>query len=253
MRQRAFLTTLIAILLLAAVIAAGFHAVFTVAYVQASFYTHTPEGDRAAQQLKEELNAYLGSSTTFLDLDEVRATAESNPRFRVLSLEKHFPSAIALEIEERYAAFAVPSGEGFALVDNDGVRIDEVSSAESYIELKGDFSVSFVDGRAAGGYVNELLVMYSSFLQALGEPRANLLSISLVDSGASSRFDQFCIQTVEGVEIVIWNPSERPAEAGDAAVQKYLELTETERVRGSIVVQAVSATGEMNAEYFSEK
>ena len=73
MKKRTFLTTLIAILLLAAVIAAGLHAVFTVAYIQASFSTCTPEGERAAQQLKEELNTYLGSSTTFLDLEQVRA------------------------------------------------------------------------------------------------------------------------------------------------------------------------------------
>ena len=51
---------------------------------------------------------------------------------------------------------------------------------------------------------------------------------------------------------MIWNPSDRPSDTGLAAVQKYLELTEVQRVRGSIVVQIVSATGEVNAEYFPE-
>ena len=105
MKQRTFFTTLIAIVLLAAVIAAGLHAVFTVAYVRASFRTNSPEGEAAAQQLKERLNTYLGSSSTFLDLGEVRATAESDPRFKVVSLEKRLPSAIEVVIEERRAAF----------------------------------------------------------------------------------------------------------------------------------------------------
>lgn len=252
MKNRTFVTTLIAILLLAAVIAAGLHAVFTVAYVQASFSTLTQEGEVAAQQLKEALNAYLGRSTTFLDLEEVRATAESDPRFSVVSLEKRFPSSVALEIEERQAAFAVRTGTGYALVDNEGVRIGETSSAQDYIELTGDFSVSFSDGRAEGEYMPELLAVYASFLEALGEPRANLLSVSLGSSGASARFDSLRFQTREGVEIVIWNPSDRPSDTGLAAVQKYLDLTEVQRVRGSIVVQIVSASGEVNAEYFPE-
>lgn len=250
MKKRTFLTTLIAILLLAAVIAAGLHAVFTVAYIQASFSTCTPEGERAAQQLKEELNTYLGSSTTFLDLEQVRATAESDPRFRVLSVEKQFPSAVSITIEERHAAFAVQTESGYAIVDDEGVRIDEVASAEDYVLLTGDFSVAFENGILSGDYVAELLEIYASFVEALGEPRANLISVSLEGSGASARFDRLSIGTREGVEIVVWNPSEQPAQLGAAAVQKYLSLAEAERVRGSIVVQRVSATGEVNAEYF---
>ena len=80
MKKRAILTTVVAFLLLVAVIAAGLNAVFTVTYVNARFLTYTEEGETAARELKEDLNEYLGKSTTFLDLEEVRR--ERVPRFR---------------------------------------------------------------------------------------------------------------------------------------------------------------------------
>ena len=45
MKKRAILTTVVAFLLLVAVIAAGLNAVFTVTYVNARFLTYTEEGD----------------------------------------------------------------------------------------------------------------------------------------------------------------------------------------------------------------
>ena len=59
MKKRSILTTVVAFLLLAAVVAAGLNAVFTVTYVNADFVTYTQEGEQEAQQLKEQLNGYL--------------------------------------------------------------------------------------------------------------------------------------------------------------------------------------------------
>ncbi len=252
MKQRTFFTTLIAIVLLAAVIAAGLHAVFTVAYVRASFRTNSPEGEAAAQQLKERLNTYLGSSSTFLDLGEVRATAESDPRFKVVSLEKRLPSAIEVVIEERRAAFASPSEEGFDLIDGEGVRIGAAASAEDYVLLAGDFSVTYQGIAAQGAYLPELLGVYAAFSEVLGEPRANFVSVSLEASGvaSSTRFDRFRFASREGVEIVIWDPASAPAELGKVAAEAYLSLGDAQRVRGNILVQR-TASGGVSAEYVS--
>ena len=236
MKKRTILTTVIAFLLLAAVIAAGMNAVFTVTYVNARFVTYTEEGERAAQELKEELNGYLGRSTTFLDLEEVRATAQAYPRFMVVSVEKQYPASVVVEVRERRAAFALPGADGYDIFDGEGVRIGSSASADGYILLAGAFSAA--DGALAGTYSEQLLAMYAAFAELLGEPRANVLSVSLQDNSSTGTlaFDRFRIATREGVEIVILEPSVRIEDKARAAVQCYLALDEGDRVRGTINV-----------------
>ena len=52
MKQKTILTTIIAFVLLVAVIAAGVNAIFTVTYVRATFRTYTERGAAAAESLK---------------------------------------------------------------------------------------------------------------------------------------------------------------------------------------------------------
>ena len=59
MKKRTILTTVVAFVLLVAVIAAGVNAIFTVTYVRATFRTYTERGAAAAESLKEELNGYI--------------------------------------------------------------------------------------------------------------------------------------------------------------------------------------------------
>ena len=254
MKKRAILTTIVAFLLLVAVIAAGLNAVFTVTYVDARFLTYTEDGETAARELKEDLNEYLGKSTTFLDLEEVRATAETYPRFRVVSVGKEYPSSVIVEIIERRAAFALASSDGWDILDTDGVRIGNSDSADTYMELKGDFTFSYENGVVAGSYVAQVLELYDVLSELLGEPRANIISVTFEDSGntATDSMDRFRIATREGVEIVIRDPAVRIGDKVRAAVELYLSLSENERVCGTINSVIVESTGNVSAQYFRD-
>lgn len=252
MKKRTILTTILAFFLLAAVVAAGMNAVFTVTYVNASFLTYTAEGEAAAQQLKEELDQYLGRSTTFLDLEEVRATAQSNPRFDVISVEKQYPAAVTLEIVERRSAFALANDAGgYDVIDVDGNRIGESASCSGLIELAGDFSFTIENGKLSGSYAQELLEAYSVMAELLGEPRANILTLSLEDNSATgtTMLDRFRIATREGVEITLREPSVRMEEKMRAGLERYLSLSQEERVRGQIIVVIRTDTDRATAEY----
>lgn len=252
MKKRTILTTILAFILLAAVVAAGMNAVFTVTYVNARFLTYTAEGEAAAQQLKEELDQYLGRSTTFLDLEEVRATAQSNPRFDVISVEKQYPASVTLEIVERRSAFALADeGGGYAVIDVDGNCIGESASCSGLIELAGDFSFTIENGKLSGSYAQELLEAYSVMAELLGEPRANILSLSLEDNSATgtTMLDRFRIATREGVEITLREPSVRVGEKVRAGLERYLSLSQEDRVRGQIIVVIRTDTDRATAEY----
>ena len=245
MKKRTVLTTVVAVLLLVAVVAAGINAVFTVTSVNADFVTYTEEGERAAQALKESLNGYLGKSTTFLDLGEVRATAASDPRFQVVSVRKEYPASVVVELRERRAAFACRGEDGWDVYDVEGIRIGTDEEAGTYVRIEGDFALTSEAGVLTGKYAGELLGMYAVFCELLGEPRANFVSVELEDNSATGtdEFDRFRIATGEGVEIVLRGPSERIEDKARAAAQKYLSLEAHERVRGriSVVIEAESS------------
>ena len=254
MKKRSILTTVVAFLLLAAVVAAGLNAVFTVTYVNADFVTYTQEGEQEAQQLKEQLNGYLGKSTTFLDLNEVRATASANPRFNVVRIEKKYPASVVIGIEERRSAFAYAAQDGYDVLDVEGIWIGKSAQSSGFVELKGDFFFTYESGRIFGAYAQELIGMYAVMSELLGEPRANVLSLTFEDSGdtSSDRFDRFRIAMREGVEIVIGEPSVRAQDKVRAALAVYLDLTQSERVSGTINTAIVTSTGEAAAYYFPE-
>ena len=90
--------------------------------------------------------------------------------------------------------------------------------------------------------------------ELLGEPRANVLSVTFEDSGdtSSDRFDRFRVAMREGVKIVIGEPSVRAEDKVRAALAVYLELTQRERVSGTISTAIVTQTGEAAAYYFPE-
>ena len=101
MKNRVLITTVAAFLLLAAVIAAGVNAVFTVTLVKTEFSVFSEEGEREAEALKAQIDKFVGSSTTFLDLGDVQSVVDGYPCMRVDRIEKKYPSTVEVEISER--------------------------------------------------------------------------------------------------------------------------------------------------------
>ena len=217
--KKRVLTTLIAFVLLAAVIAAGLNAIFTVTYVRATFRTYTEKGVAAAEVLKEQLNGYVNRSSVFLDLSEVRATVEADPRFEVVTIAKEYPETISVEVVERREAFAILNEDGsYTVLDEEGVILDTVSSSDGYILLEG-FTLSEADGSVSGEYFDELLA-------------------------PASGWNIFRIYMHEGAPIDLLNPAERAGEMAAAATQSYLAMTDAQRVWRTITA-TVTSEGEI--------
>ena len=117
--------------------------------------------------------------------------------------------------------------------------------------LAGDFSFSYRDGVINGAYALQLLELYGVLSELLGEPRANVLSVTLEDRGntSSDRFDNFRIAMREGVQILIGEPSVRAGDKARAALETYFSLSESERVTGTIITAINGQTGEVTAGY----
>lgn len=245
MKKRSILTTVIALVLLVAVIAAGLNAIFTVTYVRANFRTYTERGAAAAETLKEELNGYVNRSSVFLDLSEVRATVEANPRFEVVAIEKDYPETIAVEIVERREAFVVADDAGtYTLLDEEGVVLETIGSADGHILLEG-FTLTVTNGVASGAHFSELLEIYGRLRESLGEVRANVDRISL--ESPAQNWTVFRVYMHEGTQIELIDPGARAGEMTAQAVERYLSMSDAERVFRNISV-VVTTEGEIRVD-----
>ncbi len=239
MKKRALITTVVSFLLLVAVIAAGLNAVFTVTLVQTDFLVYSADGEREAASLKAELNKYVGSSTTFLDLDEVRGVVEAYPCMKVEKLEKKFPSTVEISVSERRETFAVAGGEGYAILDGDGTYLYDRDTLKNRSEgeniLLEGFPFSLSRGQAAEG-IEELLSVYEVFAEHLGEPRANIRSVSYRTESASGH--SLVIGMREGIVIELYLPQGNAPKMAESALLDsrygYLVRSDGERLTGTI-------------------
>lgn len=250
-KTRVILATLVAFILLAAAVGAGLNAVFTVTYVRAEFSTCSQAGEEDASALRAELDEkFLGKSTTFLDLEEVRGVASAYPYFRVSAVEKQFPSAVRIFLEERRETFALPTGEGFAVLDEEANLLEYKNENKSRdggenILLEG-FSFTLDGGTLGGEYAAELLAFMHEVGALLPAPRANFLSVRLIDATlAPFGLDSIRISTREGVVLDIINPTVLTREKAKTIVEAYLALDDNARTYGKLTVSESRETGEI--------
>ncbi len=253
MKLRVFLTTIISLLLLAAVVAAGLNAIFTINVVNAEFSVASAEGEREAAEIKEKLDRLVGKSTTFLDEEEVSSIIAAYPCMKADRIAKHYPSAIEVSVSERNETFAVLTERGYAVLDEDGTYL---YNKDSLINRKGGenvlltgFSFSLAQGeRLEDEKFSTVLSMYGVFLDVLHEARANVISIAY-HAGLVS--DTFLIQMREGIRIEIVSPSDMAEEKARAALTDetygYLARSDGERLSGCITV--VGAEGKILVDY----
>lgn len=244
MKTRVLITTVVSFLLLVAVIAAGLNAVFTITLVHAEFSVTSAEGQAEAEELKEKLDKYVGSSTTFLKLDEVWKETEAYPCLKVEKLEKKFPSTLEVKITERNEVFALEKENGYAILGEEGYylydrgTLSNRSGGENI--LLQNIACEGKPGEVVTGELfDEILAVYTVFSGALFEVRANIVSITYVGGEV---FSSFMIQMREGIRIEILEPTVLTAEKAAAALHDetygYLARADEERVSGLITVVA---------------
>ena len=259
MRKKILLSTIVSFVLLAAVIAAGINAVFTVSDVQTEYVVYSAEGRAETAQLNEKLGRYRGKSSTFLDLNDVKDTVEQFPCLSAERIEKKYPSAVSLTVRERKETYAVRQENGFAVFDEEGRYLYE--KADNVNRLDGDKNIllegfSFVCKErtaAEGEYAAELFAAFDTLKETLGSIRANVLRAELKKFSSDGRTHFFYIYMREGVMLSIKNPAKAGEEKAAVAVEKYLSLTDKQRVKGviDVVDDLITGTG-VNVSYSDE-
>ena len=253
MNKRIIAVSICSLLLLLAAIAAGLNAIFSVTSVKVNFSVFSEEARKEAKSLQEELDSFVGASTTFLNLDDVKQTVAKYPSFRLESAEKDFPQTVVLSVTERRETFALKREDGkYDIYDSEGAylgvkekNVNRADGAENIL-LEG-FSLTAETGKIAqGDRFAELLLAVSAFEAQTGSARMNIKSVAFVRPLETDvRTESFELQTREGVTVILHNPSVKAGEKAEKAAQKYIGLEDEDRMFGKIRVLDVSATGEI--------
>lgn len=238
MRKKVLAITAVSVVIFIAVIAAALNAVFTVTRVEVVYDVFSSSGEAEALALQDELETQcVGKSTAFLDLDDVRQTVAGYPCFELVSCKKSLPQKLLLEVRERKETFAYLRGNGvYAMLDENGLYLydntENVSrTGGGNIFLEG-FSLTLggTGELAEGEYLNELLAIVNVFAQTLGNVRANVVSVSLLEHRIEGAY--FRLQMQEGVYIDLYTPANNTEAKAQAALEAYLALSDSEKTYG---------------------
>ena len=255
--KKALIVTSIAFVLLLAVVAAGLNVVFTVTYIEASFSTYSLQGEEDAKSLKAELDKFVGASTTFLDLDDVKAKVKKYPAFRLESIQKKFPKTVSITLEERKELFAYEMTDGkYAIIDDEGVcmalRDDNVSRTGGENILLTDFALTVTVGAPVeGAYVEALFSVFKGLGETMTDARSNVREVTLNIAGSASNplTHLFEIEMQEGVMIKMSNPLSNAEEKAKKAMEIYNDLGDIQKMYGTITVTDSREPGQINADY----
>ena len=252
MKKKVILSTIVSFVLLFAVVAAGLNAIFTVTVVHSDFSVYSDDARAETEELKQKLDKFVGKSSTFLDLSSVEKAVEDFPAFRVTQIKKKYPEAIVVSISERKETYAFEVEGGYAILDEDGyylyekkANINRIDQKENILLEGFEFSVSnreFVKGE----YAEMLFQIFGVFRETLTEIRANVIGASFIKASSSTAY--LHIRMREGVVINLYAPAQMSEEKSKVAVEKYLSLTDLQRVEGTISVVYTSA-GKLNVDY----
>lgn len=249
MNKKVLIMTGIGLILLVAVIAASLNAVFTVTDIEVNYVPVSDQGAEESYALQQRLEEeFVGKSTTFLDLSDIKEVVKEFPIFRLdAEPEKKFPRTVTLTISERKEAYCFRRADNglYAILDEEGRYLYD--SETNLNRRKGEnilFEGFSFDRTEPGEIVTgsdpeamatlrAAMTLASVFTDELGEARANIASISLVETPNPAMGDYFLrMQMKEGVRIEIYEITREMSAKSEEALKKYLALTDAQKLYG---------------------
>lgn len=255
MRKRIWTIVLSSLLFLSAAVL-GFATIYRVDTVTVQA-TIVSEGARAeADAFRQRLESvYRKDGTVFADEAKAQEVVKEFPYFRITAFEKAYPDRLIVSVQEDEEVYAVENADGnYYILGSDGTLLgvrgthtNTLNGAENVI-LKG-LSVSGKKGEKLSGdeCLQPMLSLCAAFSENLGGIRRNVAWVSVYRRATETIF---CIAMREGVKIYIGAPATNTQKKARLAVDKYLSLTEAEKLCGMIMVSELG--GEEIVKYYEK-
>jgi hypothetical protein len=241
MLKKKIVIILTAVIVLAASVL-GVTTVFRVRGVTVETAVISQIAEEEAKVLQEKLlKAYKYDSSFFVDDKKAKKIMEDFPYFRLMGFEKSYPDRVLIQVAEHVESYAVKKadGDGYFIIGDDGLVLSERDSSLNRLDgmpnvvIEGDgLNVSGVKGQKLVGDEKwkAVLQFCNSFSVRANGIRDNVINVTV------SKYAPLCLTMREGVKIYVGAVESLTIEKADAAVAKYIGLTDAERLNGMIMV-----------------
>ena len=242
MKKKTVLTVILTALIVLSAAVLGVANVFRVDGVVVNAPMVSDAAKAEAEALQKELAmVYQGENTLFANEAKAEEVFAKYPYFRLTSFEKEFPNILVIEATEDAEVYAVEQGvEGYYILSESGtvlgVRETATNRADGAdnIRITG-VTVSGTLGQRVEGTdgIEEILALTKKMSGLLGGVRSNLDSVEAVRHGSVT---QLTLRMREGVTVYVMKPETFTLEKAEMLTMKYLSLSDSQRLTGSIVV-----------------
>ncbi len=276
MKSKKLFIILISVVCAIAIIFCVF-AFFTVKKVDVT-YAFSEKASQSLDDLKDELDGYVGKNLLFTKLDKIKGYIEKNPYFEVESITKQFPNVIRVVIKERKEAYSLSYGEKKYLLSETGIVLAEVNDGDfdtrKVVELKlfeelgvnGFWSLN-LNSISVGKVINidqtKSVDNSVSDMDRLNTAFGIARSIHLTDCVKSmsvlkkegsgldiqNKETYVMLETYTGVKINIWDCENFGKEKAVKAFEFYDSRPDYEKAYSEIVALENALTGELYADW----
>ena len=253
MRSKKFVVVY-AIVLFLIVFLIAFNSVCSITQIDVKFDVSSGEAKEQAEKIQNELDGFLKKNYLFFDTERIEDIfkREENSHFRLLSVKKHFPNKISVEVCEKYEhyAFYDADSEKYYITD-DSLEIITVKESATNNLSGNNIAVSgyTLTGVSVGEklsvakgqekYFDGLTSLLSYFEKNVQDLRANIQSVEFFSQGAAS------FQMQEGVKLYFTDISKYSDALAEKVLNTYLGLEDNEKTYG-VIYCAVTTGGDPN-------
>ena len=252
--RKKWLVVLLTALIFISVAILGFATVYRVDSVTVNASVVSEAAEAEAQALQTRLTeAYKKEGILFADEEKAQEIIKEFPYFRITAFKKDYPNRLIVSIQEDAEVYAVAqeNSPNYYILGEDGTVL---GIRETYINrLNGEENV-LLKGLVATGEkgktlsgdecIPSMLALCKGLSEGLEGIRKNVVSVEVYSRSPELIY---CITMREGVRIYVGDPETNSAEKAKMAIDKYLSLSNEEKLTGRIMIS--DSTGSMVVVY----
>ncbi len=242
---RKFIAMMIGIIFfISAVICVGM--IFAVKNINITLLTYEEDYTESYEQLKETLGVFKGESILFVSDEQIVAAVEDSD-YTVTACRKIYPCTVNVTLKERIETFAVSVGGQYSMYDSDGKYLR--TAYENVNKKDGSPNVE-VTGIAVEE-IGDVAQIASVFKAEFSTLRSTVVGIEIDTNPDIELYTEKLYFNLRcGLKIEIDDFSRRIDEKIKAAYEKFLTLTDRQKLGGTLRSYVYGgADGEIRSDY----
>lgn len=220
--------------------------IFAVRNINVTLISYSKDCSESYTEAKQSLNVFKGESILFVNTNDVSKAVESS-NYSLASCKKKYPCTINVVLKERLETFAIFADDQYSMYDSDGKYLRKDLENKNVTDGSPNVILSDSAVKNIASVANATAAFKDTFKSLRSLVRSVSLDVNPNVEGYTQKlyFNLHC-----GLKIQIDNYTEYTREKLQKAYEKFITLTDREKLKG--VIRGYKLGGEdgvINADY----